>query len=100
MPDQYGNVPFGTPENTIPDQPLRPDIEAAVKQMVATQLETERARHDEEMAKLKAELESAKSEVVIAKGAAPMTLVPEHAGGPGTEVAPTWSLAEQEAMRD
>lgn len=56
------------------------------------------------VAELIARLEAAEARAAAAEGRTyaaqtPLNLVPEHAGGPGLDIAPTWSQAEQEAAR-
>jgi hypothetical protein len=46
---------------------------------------------------LESEIDQLRSELAAARGALPLTLVPEHGAGPGMAINPTWSQAEQEA---
>jgi hypothetical protein len=51
---------------------------------------------DDDLAKRVEDLEA---RLAAAQAAAPLTLIPVHAGGPGMEIAETWSQADQEAAR-
>jgi hypothetical protein len=61
------------------------DIQAAIKEHSDKQAE----QHQKELDDLRASLSPG----------AVLSNVPLHAGGPGTDIAETWSLAEQEAAR-
>jgi len=43
-----------------------------------------------------AELEAA---LAASRASAPLNAIPEHGAGPGTDIAETWSLGDQEAAR-
>lgn len=51
---------------------------------------------DDDLAKRVQDLEA---RLAAAQAAAPLTLIPVHGGGPGAEIAETWSLADQEAAK-
>jgi len=70
------------PEAGFPADQIQEQIEAAVEARLAIIQE----QHRTEMEALR---QSIAGTVV--------TFVPTHAGGPGTEIRPTWSLAEQQA---
>jgi hypothetical protein len=65
------------------------DVQKAIEDAVAKTTAELQSKHDTEMETLRASLQ----------GAAVTSPIPEHSGGPGLKVAPTWSLAEQEASR-
>lgn len=66
---------------------------ADIQRQVEAAVEAALSARDEQH---KAEMDSLRAALV---GPGVVTFVPEHAGGPGTEIKPTWSLAEQEAAR-
>jgi hypothetical protein len=51
---------------------------------------------DDDLAKRVQDLET---RLAAAQAMAPPTLIPVHGGGPGGEIAETWSLADQEAAK-
>src|SRR5258708_38967644 len=59
--------------------------------MIDEKLASVRAEHAQEIAGIQVQLDEARK----AAAGAPVTFVPEHAGGPGTEIAETWSAWEQ-----
>jgi hypothetical protein len=59
------------------------DIDAAIQQSVQAALAQQAQQHAEELAAVRQTL------------APVLTTVPENGGGPGTQIAETWSLAEQ-----
>lgn len=61
-------------------------LDALIQQRINEALAIQQESHRQEMEALRQSLSG---------GAAPSP-VPAHAGGPGTEIRPTWSLAEQE----
>src|SRR5260221_10365029 len=63
----------------------------SVQAMIDEQLASVRAEHAQEIAGIQVQLDEARK----AAAGAPVTFVPEHAGGPGTEIAETWSAWEQ-----
>ncbi len=63
----------------------------SVQAMIDEQLASMRAEHAQEIAGIQVQLDEARK----AAAGAPVTFVPEHAGGPGTEIAETWSAWEQ-----
>jgi hypothetical protein len=46
---------------------------------------------------LAARLRDVENQLATTRAGIPLTLIPEHAAGPGMEVRETWSQAEQEA---
>lgn len=52
--------------------------------------------HDE---KLEERVRTLEASLKAARGAVPLSLIPENGAGEGDEVAETWSLFEQEAAR-
>jgi hypothetical protein len=69
------------------------DVQRAIDEAVArtkTEVQEELTRkHTEDMEVLRSQL----------AGGTPLSVIPEHAGGPGTKIAGSWSLAEQTAAR-
>ena len=74
-----------TPQPSFTMDQVREEIARAVEQSLRVQADA----HHAEMEALRGQL----------AGMAPATFVATHAGGPGTEIAPTWGLADQEAAR-
>lgn len=62
---------------------------AETKAQIDGALAVQKAQHEETLEAMRRQL----------AGALPLSAVPEHAGGPGLDIRPTWSLAEQEAAR-
>lgn len=56
----------------------------------------EESMSNEELA---ARLRDLENTLAATRAGMPLTLIPEHGGGTGTDVAPSWSQAEQEAAR-
>ena len=74
------------------------DLEKRIDAIVATRLAQQQEVHAKEIAELRAEVDAArKATEITLSGLSPHERVPEHAGGPGLEMAATWSLAEQTA---
>ncbi len=63
----------------------------SVQAMIDEQLASVREEHAQEIAGIQVQLDEARK----AAAGAPVTFVPAHAGGPGTEIAETWSAWEQ-----
>ena len=65
------------------------DVQAEVQRAIEENTKALNDQHSKEMDALR---------TAVAAGA-PAVSIPEHAGGPGIAVAPTWCLADQEASR-
>jgi hypothetical protein len=72
------------PEAGFPADEIQAQIEAAVERALAARDK----QHEEAMEALRRDI-----------AGTVVTFVPSHAGGPNTEIRPTWSLREQEALR-
>jgi len=71
-----------------------------VQKMIDAQLDKVRSDHEAQIAELSAKSDQLQAQLDAARASAvPITSVPEHSGGPGTEIAPTWSQYEQEKSR-
>lgn len=79
---------------STPDQPPTQWIDAAqVQAMIDSQIAALSEQHEKDMSSLQAQLDNERN----ARATLVQTLVPENAGGPGTEIRETWSAAEQAA---
>jgi hypothetical protein len=80
-----------TPEESAPADVMMTaeQVQALIDQTVARS----EAKYEAQISQLQTDLASAQA----AHAALITTKVPEHAGGPGTEIAETWSMAEQAA---
>ena len=68
-----------------------------VQKLVDDQLAQVRKQYDEEKAASDARVDQLQAQLEAAqKSAQPLTSVVAHGGGPGLEIAPTWSQFEQE----
>jgi hypothetical protein len=85
---QLGGNPMTETPAPVNEAPV--DLDAQVEALVAAQLSAVESKYADRIAALEAQLSSQ---------VPPATAVPQHAGGNGLEVAPTWSQAEQEAAR-
>jgi hypothetical protein len=66
---------------------------------VETPAEVPAATPVDDVAVLREEIAALREQVNAAPAAVPLNNVPAHAGGPGTEIAETWSLAQQEVSQ-
>ena len=69
---------------------------AQVQALIDQQLQALQSRHEEEIQSLREEMDakvSAAAQSAVAQLV--QTFVPDHAGGPGTTIAETWSQYEQ-----
>ena len=66
-----------------------------VQRMIDSALEKERESHAAELAERDARIDALQK----VNAGLITTLIPEHAGGPGNEIAETWSQYEQELAR-
>lgn len=48
-------------------------------------------------AELAKQLRDVQNQLAVTRAGLPLSLIPEHAAGPGMEIAETWSAAEQAA---
>ena len=48
---------------------------------------------------LAAKVRDLENALAATRAGIPLSLIPEHGAGPGTEISDTWSQAEQEAAR-
>lgn len=87
--------PEQSSNESLPPEPLNHEHMMSPEQvqaMIDSAIARANAEHAAEMSKLKTDLADAQ-----ARAASLITsVVPEHAGGSSTEIAPTWSMAEQE----
>jgi hypothetical protein len=73
----------GTPSGTVSIDL----VQQAIEQALARQAEIHKAEMDD----MRSSIETG----VNARWQPPIAVIPAHSGGPGTEIAPTWSFAEQ-----
>jgi hypothetical protein len=84
---ETGTAPTGTPAGTVSLD--------AVQQIIEQALARQAEAHKAEMADMRVEVKAAAESALNARWQPPIALIPAHSGGPGTEIAPTWSYAEQ-----
>jgi hypothetical protein len=72
-----------------------------VQRQIDAALAQQRQQNQEQLQQLRDEHAAQVDSLIASINAGPpIAAVPEHAGGPGTQIAATWSLAEQTAARE
>jgi hypothetical protein len=90
-PPQTGPPAQGTPAGQVDAQ--------AVQRMIQQALDAQQKQHDSDMDSLRSEVSASQTAAAANVRAAFGSQIAPHAAGPGDEIAPTWSQAEQEEMR-